>query len=29
MSCQERLEAFHLNGLADPLEYQSRVLIPK
>lgn len=28
-SCQERLEAFSLNGLKDPLEYETRKLIGK
>jgi 7-cyano-7-deazaguanine synthase len=28
-SCQERLEAFHLNNLEDPLPYQTRELLPK
>jgi 7-cyano-7-deazaguanine synthase len=28
-ACQERLEAFHLNGLEDPLPYHSRELIPR
>jgi 7-cyano-7-deazaguanine synthase len=28
-SCQERLEAFALNSATDPLEYQSRDLMPK
>lgn len=28
-SCQERLEAFVLNNAVDPLEYQSRELMPK
>lgn len=28
-SCQERLEAFKLNGLDDPLQYASRELLPK
>jgi 7-cyano-7-deazaguanine synthase len=28
-SCQERLEAFHLNGVPDPLDYESRELLPK
>lgn len=28
-SCQERLEAFHLNGVEDPLRYQSRELMGK
>lgn len=28
-SCQERLEAFHLNGVDDPLEYESRKLYQK
>lgn len=28
-SCQERLEAFELNGAVDPLEYESRTLLPK
>lgn len=28
-SCQERLEAFKLNGVEDPLKYESRVLMEK
>ena len=28
-SCQERLEAFHNNGIEDPIEYRSRELLPK
>ncbi len=28
-SCQERLEAFHLNNLPDPLPYESREIFPK
>lgn len=28
-SCQERLEAFAANDIDDPLEYASRILIPK
>lgn len=28
-SCQERLEAFYLNGIEDPIKYNSRVLFPK
>lgn len=28
-SCQERLEAFKMNGMEDPLEYESRELFPK
>jgi 7-cyano-7-deazaguanine synthase len=28
-SCQERLEAFAKNGVADPLEYESREILPK
>lgn len=28
-SCQERLEAFAKNGVEDPLEYESRELLPK
>ena len=28
-ACQERLEAFHLNGATDPLEYATRTLLPK
>lgn len=28
-SCQERLEAFENNGEGDPIEYESRVLLPK
>jgi 7-cyano-7-deazaguanine synthase len=28
-SCQERLQAFHLNGAQDPIEYESRILLPK
>ena len=28
-SCQERLEAFRENGVEDPLEYQTRVIVPK
>lgn len=28
-SCQERLEAFAINGVQDPLEYESRVLVGK
>ena len=28
-SCQERLEAFHLNETEDPLPYETRVLLPK
>lgn len=28
-SCQERLEAFHLNGIEDPLQYETRKLIAK
>lgn len=28
-SCQERLEAFKLNGMEDPLDYVSRELMPK
>lgn len=28
-SCQERLEAFELNGIVDPIEYESRELLPK
>lgn len=28
-SCQERLDAFAKNGIVDPIEYESRVLIPK
>lgn len=28
-SCQERLEAFKMNGMEDPLEYESRDLFPK
>lgn len=27
-SCQERLEAFHLNNASDPIEYESRELFP-
>lgn len=28
-SCQERLESFKLNGIEDPIEYESRDLMPK
>jgi 7-cyano-7-deazaguanine synthase len=28
-SCQERLEAFALNNANDPIEYESRILMPK
>jgi 7-cyano-7-deazaguanine synthase len=28
-SCQERLEAFKNNGVDDPIEYESRELLPK
>lgn len=28
-SCQERLEAFARNGLVDPLQYESREIMPK
>ena len=28
-ACQERLEAFRLNGAEDPLEYQTREVLPK
>jgi 7-cyano-7-deazaguanine synthase len=28
-SCQERLEAFAANGVEDPVEYESRELLPK
>jgi 7-cyano-7-deazaguanine synthase len=28
-SCQERLEAFAANGIADPIEYETRELLPK
>lgn len=28
-SCQERLEAFHKAGVEDPIEYESRDLLPK
>lgn len=28
-SCQERLEAFAANGIADPIDYESRLIIPK
>lgn len=28
-SCQERLEAFRNNGIEDPLEYESREILPK
>lgn len=28
-SCQERLEAFKNNGIEDPLEYESREILPK
>lgn len=28
-SCQERLEAFQIVGVEDPIEYQSRELMPK
>lgn len=28
-SCQERLEAFELNGLTDPIDYETRELLPK
>lgn len=28
-SCQERLEAFAENGVADPIEYETRELLPK
>lgn len=28
-SCQERLEAFNENGVEDPLNYETRVLLPK
>ena len=28
-SCQERLTAFHANGLVDPLVYESRAILPK
>lgn len=28
-SCQERLDAFKNNGIDDPLEYQTRELLPK
>lgn len=28
-SCQERLEAFKANGIEDPVEYESRELLPK
>lgn len=28
-SCQERLAAFAANGLTDPIDYESRVLLPK
>jgi 7-cyano-7-deazaguanine synthase len=28
-SCQERLEAFKINGVEDPIEYESREILPK
>lgn len=28
-SCQERLEAFNRNNISDPIEYESRELLPK
>ena len=28
-SCQERLEGFAENGIVDPIEYESRVILPK
>jgi len=28
-ACQERLEAFHNNEIDDPIEYESRVILPK
>lgn len=28
-SCQERLTAFSINGIEDPIRYESRVLLPK
>lgn len=28
-SCQERLEAFQKNGVVDPIDYESRELLPK
>jgi len=28
-SCQERLEAFKANGVEDPVEYESRVILPR